>query len=80
MLVPLYGFLQGDTLGLMVLVYDHQTVRDVALCLQEAACVRVRPTADAQVFFHGKALDPSQTVAEAGLGPLDRVDVVPGAA
>jgi hypothetical protein len=43
MLIPLYGFLRGDTLGLMVLVHEQQTVRELAACLQEAACVRVAP-------------------------------------
>ena len=45
--------------------------------LQLAACVRVAPRPHAQVYFRGQRLDPQLTVAEAGLAPLDRVDVVP---
>ena len=77
MLVPLYGFLRGDTIGLIVLVQDHQTVADVAAILQQAACVRVAPRRRARVYLAGRALDPRLTVAAAGLTALDRVDVVP---
>jgi hypothetical protein len=76
MLVPLYGFLRGDTIGLVVLVHDHQTVGDVARILQQAASMRVAPRSAASVYFKGARLDPAVTVATAGLGPLDRVDVV----
>ena len=77
MLIPLYGFLKGDTLGIVVLVQDHDKVREIATSLQEAACMRVAPSAPGAVFARGRLLDPNQTVAEAGLNPLDRVDVVP---
>ena len=77
MLVPLYGFLAGDTLGLVVLVHDDERVHAIAKKLQLAACVRVTPRANAQVYLRGQRLDPELTVSEAGLAPLDRVDVVP---
>jgi len=77
LLVPLYGFLAGDTLGLLVLVHDEDRVHTIAEQLQLAACVRVAPRAQAQVYFRGQRLDPQLTVSQAGLAPLDRVDVVP---
>ena len=77
MLVPLYGFLHGDTLGLLVLVHDHETVADVAARLQESAAVRVPPRARVRVVWRGRALPPESTVAQAGLTALERVDVVP---
>jgi hypothetical protein len=76
MLVPLVGFLRGDSIGLVVLVHDHQTVAEIAESLQEAACMRVPPRPHASVYFNGVKLDPAATVGAAGLGPLDRVDVV----
>lgn len=76
MLVPLYGFLQGDTLGLVVLVHDHELVSDIAARLQEAAAMRVAPGASAAVYCRGKRLDPTLTVSAVGLTALDRVDVV----
>lgn len=77
MLVPLYGFLKGDVIGLLVLVQDTDPVREIGRSLQEAAAMRVSPKADADVFHQGMRLDPSLTVAEAGLAALERVDVVP---
>jgi hypothetical protein len=77
MLVPLFGFLRGDSLGLLVLVHDHETVAHVALCLQEAACVRVKPSTNATVYHAGRALDRSLSVGQAGLTAFERVDVVP---
>ncbi len=77
MLVPLYGFLRGDTIGLIVLVHDDDPVEKIATVLQEAASLRVAPVARASVHHRGKKLDPSLTVAAAGLAPLDRVDVIP---
>lgn len=77
MLVPLYGFLKGDTIGLVVLVHDHQKVRDIATSLAQAACMRVAPHPSLNVYHRGQALDPDLTVSEAGLEALERVDVVP---
>ena len=77
LLVPLYGFLAGDTLGLLVLVHDDDRIHAIAEQLQLAACVRVAPRAHVQVYFRGERLDPQLTVSKAGLTPLDRVDVVP---
>lgn len=76
MLVPLYGFLQGDTLGLVVLVHDSDRVRDIASRLQRAAAVRVAPREGMVVVVDGRTLDLDLTIAQAGLAPLDRVDVV----
>ena len=77
MLVPLYGFLRGDSIGLLVLIHDTENVGEIGRKLQEAASVRVAPRPAADVFLRGTLLDPKITVAEAGLEALDRVDVVP---
>lgn len=76
MLVPLVGFLRGDTIGLVVLVHDHQTVAEIAATLQEAASMRVPPGARSSVYFNGSKLDPAAIISATGLGPLDRIDVV----
>jgi hypothetical protein len=75
-LVPLYGFLRGDTVGLLVLVQDTDTVEEIGRKLQEAAAVRVAPKPTAEVYYRGSLLSPQLTVAGAGLEPLERVDVV----
>lgn len=77
MLVPLYGFLRGDTLGLIVLVQDTDPVARIAEVLEQAACMRVAPTGRGRVMARGRELDPALTVAQAGLSALERVDVVP---
>ena len=77
MLVPLYGFLRGDTIGLLVLVHETDTVREIGRKLQEAAAVRVAPKAGAEVYFRGALLSPDLTVGQVGLKALERVDVVP---
>jgi hypothetical protein len=74
-LIPLYGFLEGDTLGLVILARGQQRIGDVAEALIRSSAVRVAPRAGAQVFFQGQALDGDVTVARAGLTPLCRIDV-----
>jgi hypothetical protein len=77
MLVPLYGFLRGDSIGLLVLVHDTESVAEIGRKLQEAAAVRVAPRASADVYHRGVLLRPDLTVGQAGLEALERVDVVP---
>lgn len=77
MLVPLHGFLAGDTLGVLVLVHDHEPVHLIAERLMHAAASRITPFSPTEVVFRGAALDPGATIAAAGLVPLDRVDVRP---
>lgn len=77
MLVPLYGFLKGDSIGLLVLVHDTDTVAQIARTLQQAAAVRVRPGGTARVLHGGRVLAPDLTLLEAGLSALERVDVIP---
>jgi hypothetical protein len=76
MLVPIYGFLEGDTIGLVVLVHDYDRVGDIVERIQQAASVRVAPRRGMVAMRGGKALQADLTIAQAGLAPLDRVDVV----
>jgi hypothetical protein len=75
MLIPLYGFVRGDTLGLLVLVHDTDTVAELARSLGQAASLRVPTVGRAVVYRNGRSVDPALTVAEAGFGPLERVDL-----
>jgi hypothetical protein len=76
-LVPLHGFLRGDTVGLLLLVHDTDTLAFVARTLIDAAAVRVAPAARARIYRDGVELALTETVAGAGLLPLDRIDLVP---
>ena len=74
--IPLYGFLEGDTLGLLVLAQEGDTVLELARKLQEAASLRVAHNDKIDLVYDGKAIDPAFTVAQAGLQALDRFDVI----
>jgi len=73
--IPLFAFIRGDSLGLVVLVDARHTIREVAVIAQRAAAMRVRPSSTAVVRKNGVALDASLTVEAVGLQPLDRIDV-----
>jgi hypothetical protein len=76
--MPLYGFLQGDTLGLLILAEEGDTVAALARKLQDAASLRVAGRNQIRVVHNEKIIDPAITVAQAGLQPLDRFDVISG--
>jgi len=76
MAIPLYGFLEGDTLGLLVLAEDGETILQLARKLQDAASLRVARNDKVDFVYNGKAIDPGLTVAQAGLQELDRFDVI----
>lgn len=80
MLVPLHGFLQGDSVGLLLLVQDTDTLAHVARTMIDAAAVRVAPAPHARVFRAGVELALTETVASAGLVALERIDLVPQSA
>jgi hypothetical protein len=75
-LVPLHGFLQGDSVGLLLLVQDTDTLAHVARTMIDAAAVRVAPAPHARVFKGGVELPLTETVASAGLVALERIDLV----
>jgi len=75
-MIPLYGFLQGDCMGLLILAEPADTVAQLADRMQSAASVRVAPREHLRVIVAGRAMDPAMTVAATGLGPLDRFEVV----
>jgi hypothetical protein len=75
--IPLYAFVAGDTLGLLVLGDETETVAELADKLQQSARVRVRARDKVKLIYKGHVLEPSLTLAKAGLGMLERVDLVP---
>jgi hypothetical protein len=74
-LIPLYGFLEGDTLGLVILARLDDRIADVAAAVQRSAGVRVPPRSGAELFHRGVRLEGSMTVKAAELQPLERIDV-----
>ena len=76
--IPLYGFLQGDTVGLLILAEEAETLQALARKLQAAASLRVEGRDHVQVVHNNKIMDPALTVAQAGFEALDRFDVLSG--
>ena len=76
MSIPLYGFLEGDTVGLLVLAEEDETILDLTRKLQDAASIRVARNDNIDLVYNGKAIDPGLTVAQAGLQALDRFEVI----
>lgn len=77
MLVPLYGFVAGDSMGVVVLVQDQDTIARVGQVLCAACEVRVRLPERFVVLKDGVKLELTASVAEAGLEALDRIDLMP---
>lgn len=75
-MMPLYGTLKGDTLVLVILAEESDTLPAMAQRLQEAATTRIARRPLAEVRFNGQPLDLTLTVAQAGLKPLDLVEVI----
>ena len=76
MLVPLYGFVEGDTMGVLVLSRDDMSVEKVIEKLRESVSVRVDTDSGSWGLFVGeRRLDESESVRQSGLSALDRVDL-----
>jgi hypothetical protein len=75
-LIPVYGFLEGDTMGLVILVHSYERIEDFANRLQQAANVRVPKREKVGVKYRNEFLDPKATLKSIGIGPLERLDVV----
>jgi hypothetical protein len=76
MSMPLYVFVRGDTLGLVVLAPETESVADLAQRLSRAAAPRVTLEGELCVLHRGRPLPRELSLKEAGIKPLDRVDLV----
>jgi hypothetical protein len=76
MAIPLYAFVRGDTLGLLVLAGESESVDDLAQRLSRAAAPRVALAGRLRVLHRGKVLNGQLTLLEAGINALDRVDLI----
>lgn len=73
--IPLHGFVEGDTLGLLVLAHEDMTIESVAGRLRNAARLRVPNRFGYDLFRNGVRLPPEVSVRELGLEPLERIDL-----
>ena len=75
MLLPLYGFMEGDTIGLLILADECDSVRSLVGRLRDAASLRVDGSSCSEVVYRGIVLDPDSTLAQADFMPLQRFDL-----
>lgn len=75
-MLPVYGFLQGDTLGILLFAYGDETIASLTNKLQLSAKLRVPLKKKPAMFFLGEQLDESLLVSQTSIKALDRVDVV----
>jgi hypothetical protein len=73
--LPLYGFMEGDTIGLLILADEQESVRSLATKLRDAASLRVDGSGHMEVVYRGIVLDPDSTLAQADFKPLQRFDL-----
>lgn len=76
-MIPLYAFVEGDTLGLLVLAREAETVGQLAERLQKTASLRVAPRAGLRLRHQGRWLEPSRPIGQCGVQALDRIDLAP---
>ena len=75
-MMPVYGFVAGDTIGLLVLCREDELVSELAAKMQNASRLRVAPRSAVDVVHRDLVLDPTWTLGRAGIRALDRVDLV----
>jgi len=73
--IPLYCFVRGDTLGLVVLANEVESIDELSLRLARAAAPRVTLAGPLCVWHRGRVLQGELTLGQAGVSALDRVDL-----
>ena len=77
-MIPIYGFLQGDTIGLLIFAYPNETVQDLINKLQKSASIRIAPRANMQLLYKDHPMALNLTMKEMGVQPLEHFFVVQG--
>lgn len=75
--VPINARFEGDFVTQLVVVFDTDTMREVAAKTAHHVVGKRLPARDADmvVSYQGRKLPPDMTVAEAGIAPLQNVFV-----
>ncbi len=73
--LPLYGFMEGDTMGLLIVADEQESVRSLTGKLRDAASLRVDGSSSMEVVYRGIPLDPDSTLAQADFKLLRRFDL-----
>ena len=73
--LPLYGFVEGDTIGVLIWADEGESVQALATRLRDAVSLRVETSDEMEVVYRGAVLDPAVTLAYAHFAPLQRFDL-----
>jgi hypothetical protein len=73
--LPLYGFMEGDTIGMLIVADERESARSLAGKLRDAASLRVDGSRCTEVVYRGVVLDLDSTLAQADFKPLQRFDL-----
>jgi hypothetical protein len=75
LLIPIYGFVEGDTMGVVILVEEQETILALTNKLLEAVSLRVDVDHQYEAIYQGLVLNPDEAVVTANLRPLQRLDL-----
>ena len=67
--------MEGDTIGLLIVADEQESVGSLAGKLRDAASLRVNGAGCTEVVYRGTVLDPDSTLAQADFKPLQRFDL-----
>jgi hypothetical protein len=67
--------MEGDTIGLLIVADEQDSVRSLAGKLRDAASLRVDGDRCTELVYRGTVLDPDSTLAQADFKPLQRFDL-----
>ena len=73
--IPIYGFVEGDTMGVLILAEERETVCSLTSKLLDAVSLRVDGNYQYEAVYQGDVLDPDATVVQTNLKPLQRLDL-----
>jgi len=73
--LPLYGFVEGDTIGVLIWADEGESVQALAQRLRDAVSLRVETSDEMEVVYRGAALDPAVTLEHAHFAALQRFDL-----
>jgi len=73
--LPLYGFVEGDTVVVLIIADENESVASLAKKLRDAVSLRVATTDDMEIVYRAVALDPAITLDQAKFAPLERFDL-----
>jgi hypothetical protein len=73
--LPLYGFVEGDTIGVLIVADETESVQALAKRLRDAVSLRVETSDEMEIVYRGAVLDPAITLDHAQFAPLQRFDL-----